>query len=109
MKVVATLLVVFLAIAVAEEAAPQYGISTGNAAAFTAPDELVESTADVEGGKSCFVVYPCLGGDITVTRSALVAGIGSMSLVQEVEDVHMGNDSDEDDEGPGGIDDAPDW
>ena len=32
-----------------------------------------------------------------------------MSLVQEVEDVHMGNDSDEDDEGPGGIDDAPDW
>ena len=70
MKVVATLLVVFLAIAVAEEAAPQYGISTGNAAAFTAPDELVESTADVEGGKSCFVVYPCLGGDITVTRSA---------------------------------------
>ena len=35
-------------------------------------------------------------------------GIGSaVSLVQEDVDAHM--DNDDDDEGPGGIDDAPDW
>lgn len=44
------LLVALLALAVAEEAAPQYGIRTEAAPAFTAPDDLVESTEGIEGG-----------------------------------------------------------
>merc|ERR1711934_63417 len=66
--------------------APHYGIDPGTTAPYSPPNELLESTHDVEGGE--------------------------VSLLQETKgDLGASDDDDEeeDDEGPGGIDDAPDW
>merc|ERR1712100_55243 len=66
--------------------APHYGIDPGTTTKYSPPDELLESTADVEGGE--------------------------VSLLEETKG-NLGesddDDEEEDDEGPGGIDDAPDW
>lgn len=73
-------------VGVVAQAPPTHGINPGPQSAYAPPAEALENTEEVQG---------------------------EVSLLQEKSDLGDGlsddDDEEEDDEGPGGIDDAPDW